>query len=488
MPLQPIPTADKAFFQSINDYLSENAFSSTVSRDLWKHFEAPARKTGVFEATNTTVQDTMEVWVNNSGFPEVAVVRDFKSNKVTVFQYKLQWEWPDKEDATMLWPIWLPFHVPTEDKVDGTKIRSSGKLLPALRSQTFQLPNFVSEISPVVFNKEGGSFIRVRYDPKSLCKLAKVLRENHTRISVVERAQLHRDLAPLALPNPECKPCGIAGWAHMMEYLRMERDYIPWRTALDQLERLKYMLEGTVVEARYAKWMQSLVQPLLDHLGYVVDQKDTVKQKMFKRHMVAYACLRSENKSSCVTEAFTKFKGWMQGNPISPYLQETFFKAVINVSSVEGNSDIGNFLLRKYEEAKKMRFQRIQYFYRLYDAYIHYQLIKLISKPETFKDEICSMVSTTGYLYTDPYLGMKVLKICWYKIKSPDYYVSMWKIMELVRNVRSKRHIEELMKWTKEENLVEEIKKGLNSVTALTRMKLDCADMVANVLAKVLPE
>ena len=98
------------------------------------------------------------------------------------------------------------------------------------------------------------------------------------------------------------------------------------------------------------------------------------------------------------------------------------------------------------------------------------------------------MVSTTGYLYTDPYLGMKVLKICWYKIKSPDYYVSMWKIMELVRNVRSKRHIEELMKWTKEENLVEEIKKGLNSVTALNRMKLDCADMVANVLAKVLPE
>ena len=133
-----------------------------------------------------------------------------------------------------------------------------------------------------------------------------------------------------------------------------------------------------------------------------------------------------------------------------------------------------------------MRFQRIQYFYRVYDAYIHYQLIKLISKPETFKDEICSMVITTGYLYTDPYLGMKVLKICWYKIKSSDYYV--WKVMELVRNVRSKRQIEELMKWAKEENVMEEINRGLKYVTALTRMKLDCADMVANVLAKVLPE
>ena len=114
MPLQPIPTADKAFFQSINDYLSENAFSSTVSRDLWKHFEAPARKTGVFEATNTTVQDTMEVWVNNSGFPEVNVVTDFKKNAenaVSVYQYRLQWQWTsnDTEEAAMLWPLWLTF-------------------------------------------------------------------------------------------------------------------------------------------------------------------------------------------------------------------------------------------------------------------------------------------------------------------------------------------------------------------------------------------
>ena len=402
-----------------------------------------------------------------------------------VFQYKLQWEWPDKEDATMLWPIWLPFHVPTEDKVDGTKIRSSGKLLPALRSQTFQLPNFISEKSPVVFNKEGGSFIRVRYDPKSLCKLAKVLRENHTRISVVERAQLHRDLAPLALPNPECKPCGIAGWAHMMEYLRMERDYIPWRTALDQLERLKYMLEGTVVEARFAKWMQSLVQPLLDHLGYVVDQKDSEDQRLFKRHMVAYACLRSGNKSACVTEAFTQVKGWMQGKLISPYLQATFYRAVIDGSSVQENSDLVNFLLRKYEDAKKSRFQRVDYFNQLYDAYIHYHMTKLTSDmPESIKDEICSMA--TKYYFENPVLGIKFLKICWYKLKKSDYALDIMRM--LISNVGSKRQKEELMKWANEEDVTEYFKEGLKMLTAVTRIKLDCADMVAHALSKVLPE
>ena len=58
----------------------------------------------------------------------------------------------------------------------------------------------------------------------------------------------------------------------------------------------------------------------------------------------------------------------------------------------------------------------------------------------------------------------------------------------LISNVGSKRQKEELMKWAKEEDVTENIKEGLKILTAVTRIKLDCADMVANALAKVLPE
>ena len=47
---------------------------------------------------------------------------------------------------------------------------------------------------------------------------------------------------------------------------------------------------------------------------------------------------------------------------------------------------------------------------------------------------------------------------------------------------------EELMKWAKEEDVTENIREGLELLTAVTRIKLDCADMVANAMAKVLPE
>ena len=184
-------------------------------------------------------------------------------------------------------------------------------------------------------------------------------------------------------------------------------------------------------------------------------------------------------------EAFTQFKGWMQGKLISPYLQATFYRAVIDGSSVQGNSDIVNFLLRKYEDAKKSRFQRVDYFNQLYDAYIHYHMAKLTSDmPKSIKDEICSMA--TKYYFENPVLGIKFLKICWYKLQKSDYALDI--IRMLISNVGSKRQIKELMKWAKEENVTEDIMEGLKELTAMTTMKLKCANMIASVLAKDLPE
>ena len=112
-------------------------------------------------------------------------------------------------------------------------------------------------------------------------------------MSVVERAQLQRDLAPLAMPNPNCKPCGIAGWVHMQEYLKKERDYIPLRTALDQLERVKKMLNGSAVETKFERWMETLIQPYFDDRGYGMENEKTEDEKLLKQYMVGYACLRS---------------------------------------------------------------------------------------------------------------------------------------------------------------------------------------------------
>ena len=118
---------DEVFFSSVTNFFKENAYSSAVSRDLWKHLEEPAKKAGLFDAVNMTMQNMMEIWVNNSGFPEVNIVRNYGSNTVTVYQYRLQRRWKanETEEAAMLWPLWLTYHSP------GNPAAPGGKLLPA---------------------------------------------------------------------------------------------------------------------------------------------------------------------------------------------------------------------------------------------------------------------------------------------------------------------------------------------------------------------
>ena len=118
---------DEAFFSSITNFFTENAYSSAVSRDLWRHLEEPAKKSGLLDAVNMTMQNMMEIWVNNSGFPEVNIVRNYESNKVTVYQYRLQWSWKENEteEAAMLWPLWITYHSP------GSPSSAEGKLLHA---------------------------------------------------------------------------------------------------------------------------------------------------------------------------------------------------------------------------------------------------------------------------------------------------------------------------------------------------------------------
>ena len=115
---------DELFFSSVTNYFRENAYSSAVSRDLWKHLEEPAKKTGLLDAVNMTMQNMMEIWVNNSGFPEVNIVRNYERNTVTVYQYRLQrsWKGNETEEAAMLWPLWLTYRSPGA---------TGGKLLPA---------------------------------------------------------------------------------------------------------------------------------------------------------------------------------------------------------------------------------------------------------------------------------------------------------------------------------------------------------------------
>ena len=101
-------------------------------------------------------------------------------------------------------------------------------------------------------------------------------------------------------------------------------------------------------------------------------------------------------------------------------------------------------------------------------------------------DVLCSTVATTKMSLDTIDLGINVLKRCWYKLQAAEEAAK--KVKELVSNVVSRRQIEELENWGREENNRDDVKEAVKELTAVAKEQLKCADMVANTLAEVLPE
>ena len=76
---------EKIFLVTITRYLKDNAFSSTVSRDLFDQFldsAVPLGRVARGDKERIDFRAFMEPWTNRSGYPIVYLVRNESDNTV----------------------------------------------------------------------------------------------------------------------------------------------------------------------------------------------------------------------------------------------------------------------------------------------------------------------------------------------------------------------------------------------------------------------
>ena len=100
------------------------------------------------------------------------------------------------------------------------------------------------------------------------------------------------------------------------------------------------------------------------------------------------------------------------------------------------------------------------------------------------EDTLCASVDGNKVSFDTADIGIQALKRCWYKLKKKDDAPK--KVKELVGEVLSKKEIESLENWEKKENTREDVREAIEDLTEKGKKQLKCADMVANMLAKVL--
>ncbi|XP_060892359.1 aminopeptidase N-like [Labrus mixtus] len=304
---------EPVFTKGLQSYLKEFQFGNAVYTDLWNHLEKAVSGSGI--SLPGTVHEIMNTWVLQMGFPVVTIntttgvvsqqhfLLDPDSEVTTPSVYNYEWIVPIKWMKTGADQVseWLNQNSTTIDKMK------------------------VSEADWVLANHNVSGYYRVNYDEANWEKLLTTLTNNHQLIPVINRAQLIDDAFNLA--RAKIIPTVLA--LRTTKYLSLEREYMPWDSALGSLDFFDLMFDRNEVYGVMQEYLKKQVTPLFEYFKKITDNWKTLPTGHMDQYnqvnAISLAC--KSGLQECQNLAKTWFKQWMDTkiNPIHPNLRSTVY-------------------------------------------------------------------------------------------------------------------------------------------------------------------
>jgi aminopeptidase N len=166
----------------------------------------------------------------------------------------------------------------------------------------------------VIFNVDQAGFYRVAYDETNYGLIADQLIADHRRISIMNRAQLLDDAFVLA----KVEKISYTIAFDLTLFLKYEREYVPWRAVLDELNYIDTMFYK---ESQYADWkiyMTSLVKPYYEFVGFQETESDAHLTILSRNDALNWACKMKI--ADCVTNVQSQYAALMQEPDMYVYI------------------------------------------------------------------------------------------------------------------------------------------------------------------------
>lgn len=230
------------FKRGLTNYLNKFSYQSATQDDLWMSLTMEAQRSGVFDDT-MSVKEIMDTWTLQTGFPYVQVTRNYKDNKINFEQRRFvlmetNSTEVETDEKDPLW--WVPITYTTEQEANFTVTKPS-HWMKAERNIVVEHEIDTSEW--LIVNLQVTGYYRVNYDITNWNLIIEHLNNPRTyhEISQSNRAQLIDDAMNLARADLLEYKTALG----VTKYLNHERDYVPWKTAINNLLYIDSMLIRT---------------------------------------------------------------------------------------------------------------------------------------------------------------------------------------------------------------------------------------------------
>nr|XP_033491056.1 aminopeptidase N-like [Epinephelus lanceolatus] len=336
---------EEVFTVGLRTYLTEFAFGNTVYTDLWDHLQMAvvANKTKLPDS----VHNIMNTWVLQMGFPVVTI--NTTTGAVSQEHFLLD---PDSEvttDSPFKYQWIVPIQWMKTKDIQGLKwLESKSATINEMKTTGAEW---------VLANLDVVGYYRVNYDQGNWDKLLNVLTTNHELIPVINRAQLVDDAFNMA----RAKVIRTELALDTTKYLNKEREYMPWESALTNLDFFYLMFDRSEVYGPMQTYLRKQVTPLFKYYENMTDSWSKVPDGHMDQYnqvnAISLACRTGHEECQNLTK--TWFKQWMDTdeNQINPNLRSTVYCNAI----AAGGAKEWEFAWSKFEnatiatEAEKLR-------------------------------------------------------------------------------------------------------------------------------------
>uniref|UniRef100_U3FZS8 Aminopeptidase n=4 Tax=Micrurus TaxID=8634 RepID=U3FZS8_MICFL len=339
---------EPVFREGLKSYFETYQYKNTVCDDLWQQLQMVVTDRNM--SLPGTVKAIMDRWTLQMGFPVLTV--NATTGTVTQKHFLLDPESPVERPSQFNYS-WI---VPVSWLSAGKQAEMYWLTETSAQNDNFSIP--ADPAQWLLLNVNVTGYFRVNYDLANWEKLISQLNGDLQKIPVLNRAQIIDDAFNLA----RAKHVGTDLALNTTRYLSKEREYLPWDTALDNLDYFRLMFDRSEVYGPMQLYVRRQVSPLFQHYRNVTRNWTQIPEDLMNQYnqILAIRTACSYGVPECNELASTWFEAWKAdpiANRIPPNLRSAIYCSAIRNSGQDAWDFVWN-LFRQAQvisEADKLR-------------------------------------------------------------------------------------------------------------------------------------
>ncbi|XP_049870026.1 membrane alanyl aminopeptidase-like [Pectinophora gossypiella] len=302
---------DNAFILGLNVYLKKNQFMSGYPELLYAALEEGVTSDNSLDAyPGVTFTVVMSSWITQAGHPVLTVSVDYETETVILTQTRF---YINASKSDELYKIPITYTTDASPNFNNTK----PSFVMENQTYSFKIANLNKDGSWVIFNIQETGLYRVNYDENSWDRIIAVLKGNkREQIHYLNRAKIVNDAFALYYSDR----ISFKRLLDVLEFIKEETNYSVLYAGIRGLNKLRSLYLGTEVLTEIDKYINGVVNSLVNRLGYDVVENEGIVDLRNRMQVLELACKVGHTGSvQYATKLFKEFKD--NGVEITPSLR-----------------------------------------------------------------------------------------------------------------------------------------------------------------------